>query len=69
MPCSYSNSGAFHEGHGLNTIKIAENKGFGICGLEGQWKVVFDHSFRPCIYVYIRKNRIYTYYTAYIYAG
>jgi len=22
-----------------------------LCGLEGQWKLAFDHSFRPCIYV------------------
>jgi len=27
---------------------------------------LFDHSFRPYIYVFIRKNRIYTYYTAYV---
>jgi len=30
---------------------------------------LFDHSFRLYIYVFIRKIRIYTYYTAYIYAG
>ena len=30
---------------------------------------LFDHSFRPYIYAFIRKNRIYTYYTVYIYAG
>ena len=30
---------------------------------------LFDHSFRPYLYVYIQKNFIYTYYTAYIYTG
>ena len=64
----------FHEGHGCpipqkQLLKFARMQGFGFLWFEGQWKVAFDHSFRPYIYVFIRKNRIYTYYSAYIYAG
>jgi hypothetical protein len=42
-------------------VKNCRYRGYKFCGLEGQWKVALDHSFRPYSYVHIRKTRLYTY--------
>ena len=64
----------FHEGHGCSIpqkqlLNIALMQGFGFLWSRRPVKGHFLTTFRPYIYVFIQKNRIYTYYTAYIYAG
>jgi hypothetical protein len=35
-------------------VNWPEKETWEICGLEGEWKVTFDYSFRPYIYLHIR---------------